>query len=75
MLQNVPFHQGHHCLLRQNQSSEKEINFIYLEIITCDPSDYTMDHPDLTVLHFLEKFIGLKIVKLAFAAILWEQEV
>ena len=32
MLQNAAFHQGLHCLLRQNQSSEKYN--IYLEIIT-----------------------------------------
>ena len=36
--------QGRHCLRRQNQSSEKEIEY-FLEIITCDPSIYTMDHP------------------------------
>ena len=37
------FHQGLHCLLRQKLSSEKKIH-IYLEIITCDPLIYTMDH-------------------------------
>ena len=40
----VAFHQGLHCLLRQKQSSKKEIH-LYLEIITCDPSIYTMNHP------------------------------
>ena len=44
----VAFHQSLHCLLRQNQSSEK-IFFFFFEIITCDPSIYTMVHPDLTV--------------------------
>ena len=32
------FHQGLHSLRRQNQSSEKEIQYI-LEIISCDPSN------------------------------------
>ena len=26
---------------------------IFLEIIICDPSIYTMDHPDLTVANFM----------------------
>ena len=30
-------HQGLHCILRQKQSSEKEIQF-YLDSITYDPS-------------------------------------
>ena len=33
---NAAFHQGLHSLLRQEQSSEKEIQY-FLEIITCDP--------------------------------------
>ena len=36
MPHNAAFHQGLHCLLRQKQSSEKEIQF-NLEILTCDP--------------------------------------
>ena len=39
MLHNAAFYQGLHRLLRQKQSSDKEILF-YLEIITCDPSMY-----------------------------------
>ena len=58
---NVAFHQGLHCLLSQNRSSEKEIQYV-LEIITCDPSIYTMNHQDLTVTNFLENSIGLKRV-------------
>ena len=46
MLDGVAFHQGLHCLLRQKNSSEKEVQFC-LEIITCDASIYTMDHPKL----------------------------
>ena len=42
------FHQGLHCLLRQNQSSEKK-NIIFWEIITYDPTIYTIDHPDFSV--------------------------
>ena len=33
----------------------REINSNILKIITCDPSIYTMDHPDLTVSNFMEK--------------------
>ena len=42
MAHKAAFHQGLHCLLRQNQSSEKEIQYIF-EIITCDPPIYMMD--------------------------------
>ena len=43
------FHQGLHCLLRQNLSSEKETQF-YLETITYALSMYTMDYPEFIVL-------------------------
>ena len=36
---NAAFHQGPHCLLRQIESKEKEIQF-YLEIIICEPFIY-----------------------------------
>ena len=42
MPHNVAFHQGLHCLLGQNQSSEKEIKYFF-ESITGDPSIDTMD--------------------------------
>ena len=42
MPHNAAFHQGLHCLLRQKRSLEKEIK-VYLEIITADLSNYTMD--------------------------------
>ena len=57
MLHNAAFHQGLRCLLRQNLASEKEIQY-FLEIITCDPSIYTMDHPDLIVCSFKKNSIG-----------------
>ena len=63
MPHNVAFHQGLHSLLRQNRSSEKEIQY-FIKIITCDPSIYTMDHPDFTVSKFMENSIGLKRVTL-----------
>ena len=44
---HAAFHQGLHCLLGQNRSSEKRIQYC-LETITCDPSIYTMDHLDIT---------------------------
>ena len=46
MLHNAAFHQGLHCLLRQKPIFQrKKYNFFLFEIITCDPSIYTMDHP------------------------------
>ena len=48
MLHNAAFHQGIHCLLKQKRSSEKKLQS-YLEIIFCDPSIYTMDHPKSNV--------------------------
>ena len=45
-----PDDQGLHCLLRRKQSEEKEIQY-YSEIITCDPSIYTMDLPKFIVLN------------------------
>ena len=48
MPHNAAFHLGLHCLLRQNQSSKNEIHFFF-EIINCNPSIYTMDHPDFIV--------------------------
>ena len=60
MPHEAAFHEGLHCSLRLNQSLEIEVYF--LEIITCDPSIYTMDHPNLTVSNFMGNFIGLKKV-------------
>ena len=64
MLPNAAFHQGLHCLLRQNPSAEKEIRctIFFGEIITCDPSVYVMDHPVLTLSNFMGNSIGLKRV-------------
>ena len=45
---NVVFHQSLHCLLRQIDLRRKKYK-ICLEIITCDPSIYIMDHLDLTL--------------------------
>ena len=59
MMHNAAFHQFLHCFLRQNQSSAKEIQY-FLEIITSDPSIYTMNHPYLIVCIFMENSIGPK---------------
>ena len=48
MLHKAAFHQGLPCLLRQKK-------FILFGIMTCNPSIYTMDHPN-----DLENSIGLK---------------
>ena len=47
MPHHAAFHLGLHYLLRQNRSSRN--NTMISEIISCDPSMYTMDHPDLIV--------------------------
>ena len=60
MPHNAAFHQGLHCLLRQIRSSEKEI---YLEIITCEPSIYTMDHPDFIISNFMGNSIDTQRVE------------
>ena len=49
MPHNAAFHQCLHYLLIQKLSSEKEIQFLYFEIIKCDPSIYTMDHSKIVV--------------------------
>ena len=60
MPHNVTFHQGLQCFPSQNQYSEKDliINInnknIFLEIVTCDPTIYTMGHPDFIVCSFME---------------------
>ena len=46
MPHNAAFHQSLHCLQTERQKLSSEIQF-YLEIITCDPSIYTIDHPKL----------------------------
>ena len=56
MLHNVAFHQGLHCLLRQKLSSGKKHQFC-LEIKTCDPLNYTMDHSKFIALIQKEDFI------------------
>ena len=47
---NTSFHQDLHCLLRHNQSSEKEIQFL-LEIISLLP--VTPQHIQCTILNLL----------------------
>ena len=37
MSHKAAFHQGLHCLLRQNRSSEKEIRFLFEITATCNP--------------------------------------
>ena len=51
------FHQGLHYLLRQKESSAKKYN-VYWEIITFDPSVYTMDYPKFIVSNHEEESIS-----------------
>ena len=68
MPHKAAFHQGLHCLSRQNKSLEKEKPFFFGGggggIITCNCSIhvYTMDYPDLTVLKLYGKSHCLKRV-------------
>ena len=57
ILHYAAFHQCLHCLLRQKQSSEKEILF-YLEMITCDALIYTVDCSKCNVLNQKEESIS-----------------
>ena len=43
MLHNAAFHQGLNCLYDKNNLQKKKY-IVLLEIITCNPSVYTMDH-------------------------------
>ena len=56
------FHLGLHCLLSQ-KTIFRERNIMFLQIITCNPSIYIIDHPDLTVSSFMGNSIALKRVK------------
>ena len=58
---NWAFHKGLHGLQCKNNLQRK--NIIFLEIITCNPSIYTMVHPICIVCSFVENSIGLKRVK------------
>ena len=64
MPHDAAFYLGLHCLLRLKHFSEKEIE-IYLEIITCGPSLYTMNHPEFIVLYQMEEPIRIQGVKMA----------
>ena len=62
MPHHARFHRDLHYLLRQYQSLEEEIYF--LEIISCDPSLYTVDHPKLIVSN-KDKSISAKRLNIA----------
>ena len=55
MMHNAAFHRVMHCSLKQKRSTEKEIQY-YLEILTCDASIYTMDHPRCIASNLREDF-------------------
>ena len=55
---HMAFHLGLNCLLRQNDLQRKTYTHFYLEIITCDPSIYTMDHPKFIVSNQKEEFMS-----------------
>ena len=56
------FHQGLHCLHRKINDLQRK-KYIFLEIITCDPSIYATDCRDLTVSNFMRNSIKLSSVR------------
>ena len=65
MPQNALFHRCLHCLLRQSRSSELEIYYI-LEIVTCDPTMYTIDNSDFTCIYNCINLYGENCLKTDF---------
>ena len=63
MQHNAAFHQGLHCLLRQNQLLGTEIHH-NLETSTCDPLKYKMGNTILIVLIYMGKSIRIKRVNI-----------
>ena len=43
---------------------------MFLESITCNPSIYTMDHPDLTVSNYMENSICLTLYAIGYFKIM-----
>ena len=66
---NAELYQVLHCLLEQNWSSDKEIEYL-LEIISCNPSIYRMAHPVLTVSHLWKSQLVFTHINLA--SFLWD---
>ena len=58
MPHKVAFHQGLHCLLKQNYLYRKKYNII-MKIVACDLSIYTMDHPKFIVSNQKEESISI----------------
>ena len=58
MPHNAAFHLGLHCLLNTKPIFRKIQ--LFGEIITCDPTVYTMGHPGCIACSFVENSIDLK---------------
>ena len=56
-MNNAAFLQRLYCFLRQKRSLEIEIQ-VYLEVMTCDSSIYTMEHPKFIVSNQREEVIS-----------------
>ena len=63
MPHNAAFHQGLHCLLRQNHLLGTEIHLNW-KMTTCHPIKYIMDHSILIALICMGKFIRIQRVEL-----------
>ena len=55
MLHNAAFHQGLHCLLKTKMIFREQF---YLEIFTCDPLNYTIEHSKFIAHIQKEEFIS-----------------
>ena len=53
MSHQVVFYQGLHCLLRQNQSSEKEIQYFFLKLLPVTPQ-YFHEHKFMSTLRLVK---------------------
>ena len=55
-----------HCLLVNTKSIFRERKTTFSEIITCDPSMFIIDYPDLTVPNFMKNSVGPERVEFIY---------
>ena len=59
MPHNAAFHQSLHCMQYKIDLQRKKFT-TFLELKTCDPSKYILDHPGIIFFSFMENSIDLK---------------
>ena len=70
MPQVVAFFQGLCCFQRRSSDNENLMQY-YLEVITCDPSIYTMDYSKFILSYKKEESISTQRVKRAFTVCIY----